>query len=60
MNTAELRRKAAHCLRLADGAIPVQTADLLRRLADEYEREAMAQESGAAARPATTPPAPVA
>jgi hypothetical protein len=40
MTTEELRCKAAHCLRLADGAVPNDVAEWLRRLADEYENEA--------------------
>ena len=45
MNTDELRRKAAHCLRLANGAVPNDVADWLRRLADEYEDEAQRLEA---------------
>jgi hypothetical protein len=56
MTSEELRRKAAHCLRLANGAVPNDVAEGLRRLAEEYEDEAQRLEGattgGAAPMPA--------
>jgi hypothetical protein len=45
MTSDELRRKAAQCLRLANGAVPNDVADWLHRLAAEYEDEARRLES---------------
>ena len=40
MRSEELRRKAAQCARLANGAVSHEVANALRLMAEEYEAEA--------------------
>jgi hypothetical protein len=44
MTAQEYRVRAEQCLRIARGAVRYDVAETLRRLADEFEREAEREE----------------